>query len=604
MATKLQSVKALKNMVMTSRRVLAMAWGEDKGLVIGSFISILVPGIVPFVNAFIYAQIINLLVASLTGHTHPSATLYLLIGARILMLFVQGMMYILQRRGYMALSTKVPLIITHQLMQQVDRLDIATLEESEFQDKLQNAKDNATWQASNMLQNLFYAVQAIAEMLIALVSLLFLNWIFAVIVTLTAIPTLLYQTRSARAVWNIWAGNTPFRKRYNYLYYTLQNARSVKELRLFNLGRYFVNKTHILGEKFARENMQAINKDNGLAALSDGISALGYGIVEVYLLFGVLGRRLTLGSLTYFTTALSNYQNAVGGLFRTTSQLLDETQYIAEVFTVLDTKPQIISPPDGVVLAGPEPPLIEFRNVSFSYPGTNTPILHDFSLTVRPGEKVAFVGENGAGKSTIVKLLCRFYDVDAGEILINGINIKRLNLASWYDQLGVLFQDFLHYEYSLRDNIRFGRVTRTPIAEEITEAAKEGGADAVARVLPGGYKQMLGKTFKGGIEPSGGQWQKIALARAFYRNAPVLVLDEPTAAIDARAEHEIFRRVEKLASDKTVLIISHRFSTVRNADKIYVIEHGQISECGSHKELMKLNKTYAELFNLQAEAYR
>lgn len=581
-----------------------MAWSEDKWLVVTSLVAILVPGIVPFVNAYIYAQIINYLVASLAGHQPPTATLYLLISARIAMLLIQGMMYVLQRRGFMSISTKMPLIITHRLMEQVDRLDVATLEDSDFQDKLQNAKDNATWQASNMLQNTFYAVQAIVEMVIALVSLLFLNWIFALIVTLTAIPTLLYQTRSARAVWNIWAGNTPFRKRYNYLYYVLQSARSVKELRLFGLGGYFVGKTWSLGKKFTRENMAAINKDNGLAILSDGISALGYGIVEVYLLLSVLAHRLTLGSLTYFTSALSNYQNAVGGFFRTVSQLLDETRYIAEVFAVLDLHPSITSPSDAVVMTGPEPPLIEFRHVSFSYPGTDTQVLRDFSLTIRPGEKVAFVGENGAGKSTIIKLLCRFYDVDSGEILINGVNIKRLDLGGWYDQLGVLFQDFLHYEYSLYDNIRFGRVARQSVGEEIIRAAEEGGADAVAKALPEGYKQMLGKTFKGGVEPSGGQWQKIALARAFYRNAPVLVLDEPTSAIDARAESEIFSRVEKLANNKTVLIISHRFSTVRNADTIYVIDQGKIVEAGSHHKLMRLKGVYAELFHLQAAAYK
>lgn len=603
MAAKLHSVDTFKNTLTTARRLLALAWGEDKGLVIGSFITILIPGIVPFVNAFIYAQIINLLVASLAGHAQPAGSLYLLIGARVFMLFVQGMMYIFQRRGFMAISTKVPLIITQRLMQQVDRLDIATLEDSDFQDKLQNAKENASWQASNMLQNLFYAVQAIAEMLIALVSLLFLNWIFALIVTLTAIPTLLYQTRTARAVWNIWSSNTPFRKRYNYLYYTLQNARSVKELRLFNLGGYFVDKTQHLGEKFARENMAAINKDNGMAVLTDGIGVVGYGIVEVYLLLRVLAHGLSLGSLTYYTTALTNYQNAVSGFFRTMSQLLDETQYIAEVFALLDMQPQTSSPRDGVVPAN-RAPLIEFRNVSFAYPGSDTEVLHNFSLIIRPGEKVAFVGENGAGKTTIIKLLCRFYDVTAGEILIDGVNIKQLDLVSWYDRLGVLFQDFLRYEYSLRDNIRFGRVRRPLISEDIVKAAAEGGADTVADTLPQGYRQMLGKTFKGGIEPSGGQWQKIALARAFYRNAPVLILDEPTASIDARAEHEIFRRVEKLASDKTVFIISHRFSTVRNADKIYVIEQGKIAESGSHKELMKLNGLYADLFNLQAAAYK
>jgi ATP-binding cassette subfamily B protein len=217
---------------------------------------------------------------------------------------------------------------------------------------------------------------------------------------------------------------------------------------------------------------------------------------------------------------------------------------------------------------------------------------------------IAFVGENGAGKTTLIKLLCRFYDVDEGQILINGIDIKQLDLVSWYDHIGVLFQDFLKYSYSLRDNIWFGKVTSPAVPEQIIAAAQQSGADAVKDTLKHGYKQMLGPTFEDGLDLSTGQWQKVALARGFYRNAPILVLDEPTAAIDAKAEHEIFQKVEQLTADKTAIIISHRFSTVRNADTIYVIKDGKISESGSHQELMRINGTYAGLFNLQAEAYR
>ncbi len=290
-------------------------------------------------------------------------------------------------------------------------------------------------------------------------------------------------------------------------------------------------------------------------------------------------------------------------MFRNLSFIFDQSQYVQEMFAVVDTDTKVPVPTKPIKLGAGKPPRIEFREVSFTYPGSSQKVLDKFSLTVEPGQKVAFVGENGAGKTTLVKLLGRFYDIDEGEILIDGVNIKQLDLPSWYETLGVLFQDFIKYEYPLKDNIRFGNAKLAQDMAAIVEAAKQAGADSVADQLPDKYNQVLGRTFEGGIDISTGQWQKVALARGFYRDARVLILDEPTAAIDARAESEIFERVERLAENKTVLIISHRFSTVRNADKIYVIESGKIIEGGSHEELIQLKGTYATLFNLQAKGY-
>ncbi|KKQ14947.1 MAG: ABC transporter, ATP-binding/permease protein, partial [Candidatus Daviesbacteria bacterium GW2011_GWA1_36_8] len=235
---------------------------------------------------------------------------------------------------------------------------------------------------------------------------------------------------------------------------------------------------------------------------------------------------------------------------------------------------------------------------------TNKKILDNFSLSINPGEKIAFVGENGAGKSTLIKLLIRFYDVDSGEILIQGINVKNLKIKDIYKHIGVLFQDYNKYEDTVTENIYLGNVTRNVKLQNIINASISAGSHEMVEKLDKGYSQMLGRMFEGGIELSGGQWQKIALARAFFRNAPILVLDEPTASIDAKAESEIFERVEKLSKDKTVIIISHRFSTVRNADKIYVIDQGKIVESGTHQQLMELDGQYAILFKLQARGYQ
>lgn len=294
----------------------------------------------------------------------------------------------------------------------------------------------------------------------------------------------------------------------------------------------------------------------------------------------------------------------MGGLLRNLNTVFDSSLYVQSLFDILEVQPIIKESEHPVKIDSNRPPLIEFKNVSFAYPDTSYKILDNFSLTINPGEKVAFVGENGAGKSTIIKLLTRFYDVSAGEILINGINIKELSLEDWYSHIGVLFQDFNRYEDAASENIYLGKNNQPKEIEQIVTASKLAGSHEMVEKFDKKYEQMLGRMFEGGLELSGGQWQKIALARAFFRNAPILVLDEPTSAIDAKAESQIFERVEKLSRDKTVIIISHRFSTVRNADKIFVMDKGRIKESGTHQELLKLNGQYAEMFRLQAKGYQ
>jgi ATP-binding cassette, subfamily B, bacterial len=601
---KFKSLDLVADVARTSRRLLGILWHEDKRTFIESTIAVLIPGIVPFVNAYIYAKIINFVIYVVAGHHQSYGHLYLLILIRVVMLFIQDAAFTAQQRHNVVFSTKIPLIFSQRVMDKLSQLDMSLLEDSDFQNKFQSAKESAAYRPTNMLNNIFYSLQSVVQLLVAAISLFFLNWIFAVVLLLTAIPTFMYQAKSAKNIWAIWATNSPYRKRYNYLYYYLQDPRTVKELKLFRLSNYFVEQAKTIGKKFAEENVTALNRRFLMGTLANLVNVAGYAAVEVYIILTTLARRISIGSLTYYTTALVNYQSGINGLFRTATQVFDESRYIQDVFEVLDIEPKLVSPPNAVKLKDDKVPLIEFRNVVFSYPGAKTKILDNFSITIKPGEKVAFVGENGAGKTTIVKLLCRFYDVGSGEILINGINLKQLDLVSWYEHIGVLFQDFLKYEYTLRENIWFGQVNKPEIMEAIHDAAAQSGADSVQKSLEKGYEQMLGTAFNESIDLSTGQWQKVALARGFYRNAPILILDEPTAAIDAKAEHEIFRRVEKLTRDKTALIISHRFSTVRNADKIYVIENGKVIESGSHQKLMKLRGIYADLFNLQAEAYR
>jgi ATP-binding cassette subfamily B protein len=280
-------------------------------------------------------------------------------------------------------------------------------------------------------------------------------------------------------------------------------------------------------------------------------------------------------------------------------------KYLDKFFEFLERKSEILNPisPKALPLTV-IPQVIEFKFVSFKYPRSERYILKDFNLTIKSGERIALVGENGAGKTTIIKLLLRFYDVTEGEILINGVNIKELDLSEWHKYIGALFQDFIKYQFKFKDNIYLGNLSKTDNEKLLRDAISKSGADKYLDTLPNGIEQIVGKMFEGGVDLSGGQWQKLALARAFFRDAPILILDEPTSAIDAKAEYEIFKNIQNLEKNKTVIIISHRFSTVRHADRILVLDDGKIIEQGTHEELVAQKGLYEELFEIQAKGYK
>jgi ATP-binding cassette subfamily B protein len=604
MPTTKSKLISFRHALKTSRQLLGLVWEVDRHLLIGYMIAVLLPAILPFLNAYIYAQIINFVVRHISGQSQSYSVFYTLISLRLVALLIQDVAFTAQRRYDKQLWTRLPMHLYQKVLASITSLDVEYFENSDFKDKLERVRDSFNWRPLNMFSDISYSFQGIIQVVIAAVSLIYLNWLFAILILLSAIPTLIYQTKAAKAGWTIWEADTSARKRFWYLSDLLQNGQSVKELKLFQLSKSFLDDLKETQLNFVKENEVALKKEYYRGIFANIVNIVAYIIIEICIIFGALAKKISLGSLTYFTTVLINYQTGINNLFRSVSNIYDKSQYVSEMFDVLETKPRIVFPPNPVSLKPKSVPRIEFKNVTFAYPGTNKKVLDNFSLVIEAGRKIAFVGENGAGKTTIVKLLARFYDVDRGEILIDGVNIKQLDLNNWYDHLGVLFQDFLKYEYSLRDNIHFGRIKAENEMTEIMQAAKQAGAHEVATGLPNRYEQMLGKTFQNGIDLSIGQWQKVALARGFYRNAAVLVLDEPTASIDAKAESEIFKQVEALSSNKTVLIISHRFSTVRNADKIYVLDKGKIKEQGSHKELMSENGIYAELFNLQAKAYK
>jgi ATP-binding cassette subfamily B protein len=350
---------------------------------------------------------------------------------------------------------------------------------------------------------------------------------------------------------------------------------------------------------------RAIAERRTIAGLGWGmLSNLAYYGSYAWIVLRTIAGLITLGDMTMFLAIFRQSQSSIRSLLDSLNRIYESNLFLDNLMMYLNLQPQLASPAQGRTAPHPIRQGIEFRNVSFRYPGSDVDVLRDIHLHIRPGERIALVGLNGAGKTTLIKLLTRLYDPTHGQVLLDGVDLREYDLASLHQCFGVIFQDFVRYQFTVRENIGFGQVDALDDLARIQDAAERGGARPVIESLPKGYESMLGRRWERGLELSGGQWQKIALARAFMRKAEVLVLDEPTSALDAEAEYEVFRRFGELIEGRTAVLISHRFSTVRMADRIVVLSAGKILEVGSHAELIALDGAYARLFNLQAEGYR
>ncbi|MDQ1450281.1 MAG: ATP-binding cassette, subfamily bacterial, partial [Acidobacteriaceae bacterium] len=335
------------------------------------------------------------------------------------------------------------------------------------------------------------------------------------------------------------------------------------------------------------------------------IATLGYYGAYAFVIWrAVTGNYNSIGEFYYLTNAIIQASSNLQQVFSTASGIADQALFLTDLLAFFEMKPTVGSNPDGVLIPRPIRRGFEFRNVSFAYPGTTRRVLSNFNFTLAPGERIALIGENGQGKTTVVKLITRLYDPTEGQILLDGVDLRDYKLEDLHHEIGVIFQDFMRYEMTARENIGVGRVESEHSQAEIESAARKSLAESVIAKLPGGYDQMLGRRFESGVELSGGEWQRVALARAYLRDAQLLVLDEPTAALDARSELEVFERFAELTMGKMALLISHRFSTVRMADRIVVLEGGRLVEEGTHPQLMALGGRYASMFEMQAASYR
>jgi len=496
-----------------------------------------------------------------------------------------------------------------QLMQHAASLDLQQLEDAEVYDKLERARRQTVGRIG-----LFTGILASLQDLITLVSLaiaitVYVPWLL-LLLALAVLPSFLGETRYAALGYSLLFSWTQERRQLDYLRYIGASDVSAKEVKLFGLSDYLVGQYAQLSDEFYEANRQLAIRRAVVSSLLALIGSVGYYGAYLAIIYLTVTRHqspaglFTLGVLTFLAASFRQSRDLIQRFLLSMAQLFEQALYLEDLFSFFDLEPRIRSTPGAVVVPSPIRQGFRFENVGFRYPGSERWAVRGLSFVLQPGERLALVGENGAGKTTLAKLLARLYDPSEGRILLDGRDLGEYDIESLRRNVGVIFQDFVRYDFPIRENIAVGDIGRLEDQPALEVAASRSLADSVIGRFKNGYEQLLGKRFEGGADLSGGEWQKLALARAYLRDAQLLILDEPTAALDARAEYQVFLRFSELTQGRMAVLISHRFSTVRMADRILVLKEGELVEQGTHAELLENKGLYSELFGLQAAGYR
>ena len=490
-----------------------------------------------------------------------------------------------------------------RLMEHAATLDLEDFEDSELQDRLERARRQAAGRMTLMGQ-LFAQLQdlvTIASFGAGLV--VYAPWLIA-LMALALLPAFLGEAHFNALSYTLNFARTPERRELDYVRQTGASVESAKEVKIFGLNRFLIERYRKLATRFYEANRALAMRRAGWGSVLSAVGTAGYYVAYAYIVWRTLHGEFSIGDLTFLAGSFRRLRTLLEDLLGGFSQLAGQALYLDDLFSFFEIRPEIVSPASPRPFPRPIRQGVRFEDAGFRYPGADRWAVRHLSVTLQAGEVLALVGENGAGKTTLVKLLARLYDPDEGRILLDGQDLREYDLAELRANIGVIFQDFVRYQMTAAENIAVGRIEARDDRARIVDAAQRSLADTVIERLPQGYDQRLGRRFRGGVDLSGGEWQKIAIARAYMRDAQLLILDEPTAALDARSEFEVFRRFKELSHGKTAVLISHRFSSVRMADRIVVMAEGGIEAIGTHDELLARGGRYAELFELQAAGYR
>lgn len=582
--------------------VLRMVWDSGPGVVLAGVGLRVVIALIPLGLLAVTRVIINAVVA----HTHNQPLIprfWWLVGLEFGLAAVAGLL----GRGTdycdTLLADRFTLHISIRIMKHASRLDLASYEDPIFYDKLERARVQATDRLS-MIQAMGRVIQQVITTVSLAAGVFFYSpWLLAILV-LCVVPAFLGESHFAFLGYSLAHRQTPTKRQLDYLRVLGASKESAKELKLFGLAPFLSSEFTRLSEGIYHENVALARRRLRAGALLSLLSTIGYYGTYAWVVYETVQGILTVGDLTFLAGAIAGASTNIQMLFSSFTSIADQALFLTDLVDFFAVEPTVRTKPNALPAPRPIRAGFEFRNVSFTYSGTNRLVLDRLNFRLSPGERIALIGENGQGKTTIVKLLTRLYDPTDGRILLDGVDLREYDLEDLCRQIAVIFQDFMRYDLTAAENIAVGQILTKGNRSRIEDAARKSLAHNVVARLPAGYEQVLGRRFEGGVDLSGGEWQKLALARAYLRDAQVLVLDEPTASLDARSEHEVFERFAELTEGKMALLISHRFSTVRMADRILVLEDGAIAEEGSHDELMASAGRYSEMFELQAASYR
>ena len=483
-------------------------------------------------------------------------------------------------------------------------IDLEYYESAQYYDKLHRAQREAPFRPVRIVNGLVQVAQNSISLLTMAGLLFSFHWGIAAILFVAAIPGLFVRLRYAGQTYRWQRQRTSAERQAWYFHWMLTGDGHAKEIRQFDLGPLFMSRFRDLRQQLRREKIEIATRRSMAELVAQVSSTLAVFGSYAFIAYRTVQGSITLGDLVMYYQAFQRGQSFLQQILSGLAGLYEDNLFLSNLQEFFELKPKVVEPHHPKPIPQPMQTGIAFDHVSFQYPTGAREVLENISLTIRPGEVVALVGENGSGKTTLIKLLCRLYDPASGIITLDGVDLRQLETTALRREISVIFQDYAQYHLTARENIWFGNVAVPPDEERIVEAARHAGADEVIAGLPQGYETILGKWFEDGEELSVGEWQKVALARAFLRDAQIIVLDEPTSALDAKAEYEVFKKFRQLAEGRTVILISHRFSTVRMADRIFVLENGEIIESGAHDELVRLGGTYARLFETQAQYYR
>jgi ATP-binding cassette subfamily B protein len=607
-------------------QVLRLVWDASRPTTIGLFVTTAIAGIIPTISVGITLMLTNAVVRGiLINHSHlpdqvqlsslgvpwvPDITftsvgvIVFLAALQFLLFAITALLNTLRNITQQLLQNSVSMRIQLMVMEKAASLDLQFYEDPASYDLLRRAQNDSINRPVLMIATAFGLLQTLLTLVTMVAFLFAVSWILAIIVLLSPVPAFIADTRYGWRGYNIARWGSRLLRRMTYLVNLVTVDSFAKEVKLFGLGQYFIDRYRLIANAFYDTQRSQVVRRYLTGFALGNISTIVTSVTYLYIALQAIAGRLTLGALTAYTQAAVQVQNSIQSVLSGFSGMYEHNLYLNNLVELMAKEPSLPVTGSPVPVPSPLRGEIRFDHVTFVYPGSETKALDDVSFVISPGETLAVVGRNGAGKTTLFKLICRLYDPSAGRILIDEIDIRDFDPADLRRHIGAMFQDYVDYQATAAENIGLGNVASIDDQDAVMRASQQAGADELIARLPEGYATALGKWFDAGVNLSGGEWQKVALARAFMRaDARILLLDEPTSALDAQAEYDLFERLRSLTAGRTAVYISHRFSTVRRADRIVFLEHGRLVEEGTHDELMRLGGRYARLFRMQASAY-